>query len=380
MSEFSVLDRRGHLSLGRKVVPGKSAGGEHLVRRLEMRLAVVHEPGRPVPPHHLLRQLAHARVAGAERDDPELDLRRRVDLRRHVAERAHERLAREHGRRRHRDGVAFGLVPLLDHDLLAALLQGALDDGLRRRELVDHHARARRLLLEHLLDARAMRPRQQAVDVPNLEIEAIVGRIPDLHDRKPLRTQNRADHRAHAQQHEVVRDQLAVPHAAVVHVLHVARIVPLHAQRAQLLREVLVHMAARDDERTEIVALARFVAAAVRRAKTRRGRTSRRRRGDRPGGRDGTAAPHRDGDDALRLEEEFYEILRLLALNAEFAEPVLLLRVQRAVEAVALHRGQRIGDLPGAVVADGQQGEQLLLLRPVELERVACFLRSRHEN
>ena len=237
-------------------------------------------------------------------------------------------------------------MALFHHDFLPAFLQRAADRRLRGRELVHHHLRARLLLLQQLLDAGAVRPGEEAVDVSDLRVEAVVGGGADLHDGVAVRAEQLTQLRAHRED-GLVRHLLAV----------------LHPHLAHFLRERLVRVAARDHERAEVVALAGLVAAAM--------------------GRAAAGVEHvlvADGRHAqhVRLQEELHEVLRLRALDAELAAAVLLLLVERTVEAVSLHGGHGVGHGARTVVAYGQHCEQLFLLLGVQLIGEAC-LRCGHK-
>ena len=77
---------------------------------------------------------------------------------------------------------------------------------------------------------------------------------------------------------------------------------------------------------------------------------------------------------SARLQKELHEVLRLGALHAQLAPAVLHFLVQRAVEAVALGSGQRVGHLARTITPPGDEPQELLLLPLVEFKSVACLL------
>ena len=320
-----------------------------------MRLAVVHEPDRSVLANHRFGQFAYAGVARSERDLLILTgcgLRAEALLA-HVLAGPNEQLARNH--RRRRDGnVALGLVPLLDCRLLAALLQRAADRQLRRRKLVDDHAVAAGALLEERLNRRSVRPGEHPVDVLDLRVKPVVSRRTELHNSIAGRPQKPAERRARHQ-------HLRVGHLLAVLDLELADTV-LRIEIGELLHPLenrLVNIRTADDERTEVVAFPRLVAA---------------RMGARDFRMQDVFVTELDRDDARRHQLKLDEVLRTGALHAELALAVLLLCIQGRVELLALDRIKRIRHLPLAEVAVHHQPEQKLLLVVREFERIGRLL------
>ena len=159
---------------------------------------MVHYPNGPVLPHACLRKFTDARIARPLWNRTDGILGRcgfKPVFRKRFYQIAQEKFACDHGRSRDGD-IALGLVVLIDGDLASSLLQRTLDDRLGGSELVNHDFRTRRLLFEKRLDARSVRPGEQAVYVPDLGVQAIVCGRADLHDRIALRAKQLSHFRA----------------------------------------------------------------------------------------------------------------------------------------------------------------------------------------